>query len=635
MRLILSKFPSSVRTRWCRVADNIISKKKRTVSFDDLKHLLFVCHLFQNGRGEDTPRIGEGNAPSKAECLTKARKDSCNKTAPLSCWYCTGPHIVDECHQISQMGPEEKLGAIRELGLCFGCLRCGPRSQYCRNRKSCNIRNGNHRTLLHRHQEVEVVQGVEVVQEVEVVGTERSNRALVAQEEGTHDKIAMFRAVRGGSIGTGMSVVPIRIRSREERKFFMKAFLDNGSSTCFVSEALMQTLGSTERQDVKVKVETINRVGEVACSLVSGLLLLDYEGKTCITLPPVLSPPRIPIGECDVVRSEDLECWPHLREIYIPDVEAEVSLLIENNVPHLLEPREVINSTRLHEPHAIRTLFGWVVCGAKGKGCQELVNRIQVTSKHLKLDHMLVESYNRKYDDAASNRREMSAEDRKWIEIIEKGVRTVGRSYDVLLPLRGNHGPLPETRDIALPRMHSLRKKIVKDGNYAKQNSAFMTEMQQKGYAEQVTTASPGNVWYIPHFGVQHPDKPDKVRVVFDSASKVEGTLLNDLLLQGPDMMNSLLGVLVKFVGGLFAYIGDINTIFYQVRVPEHQWDYLMFFWWENSLDEEPKEWRMAVHLFRPCSSPSIANFVLKRQQATLGMNFQRKHGSQLPTTIM
>ncbi|XP_068229469.1 uncharacterized protein [Palaemon carinicauda] len=165
-----------------------------------------------------------------------------------------GPHMVDECHQISQMGPEEKPGAIRELGLCFGCLRSGHRSQYYRNRKGCNICNGNHPTLLHRQQEVEVVE------------SEHSNRALVVQEECSHEKIAMFRAV--SSIGTGMSVLRIRIRSREGREVLTKDFLDNGSSTCFVSEALMQTLGCTERQDIKVNLETINGIQEVSCSLV-------------------------------------------------------------------------------------------------------------------------------------------------------------------------------------------------------------------------------------------------------------------------------------------------------------------------------------------------------------------------------
>ncbi|XP_068243707.1 uncharacterized protein [Palaemon carinicauda] len=144
-----------------------------------------------------------------------------------------------------------------------------------------------------------------------------------------------------------------------------------------------------------------------------------------------------------------------------------------------------------------------------------------------------------------------------------EGGRTVWGSYKVPLPLHDHLRPLPETKDIALHHMHNLGKKLVKDGAYTKQYSAFMTEMLEKGYAERVTAASQENVWYIPHFGVQQPDKPSRVCVVFDCANKVEGTSLNDLLLRGPDMMNSLLGVLVKFRGGLFTYTGDINTMFY------------------------------------------------------------------------
>lgn len=53
--------------------------------------------------------------------------------------------------------------------------------------------------------------------------------------------------------------------------------------------------------------------------------------------------------------------------------------------------------------------------------------------------------------------------------------------------------------------------------------------------------------WYLPIFGVYHPQKKDKIRVVFDSSAKHEGLALNDVLLQGPDMNNTLLGVLMRF----------------------------------------------------------------------------------------
>ena len=53
--------------------------------------------------------------------------------------------------------------------------------------------------------------------------------------------------------------------------------------------------------------------------------------------------------------------------------------------------------------------------------------------------------------------------------------------------------------------------------------------------------------WYIPMLAVYHPKKPDSVRVVFDSSAKFQDVSLNNVLLQGPDLCNSLLGILLRF----------------------------------------------------------------------------------------
>ena len=53
--------------------------------------------------------------------------------------------------------------------------------------------------------------------------------------------------------------------------------------------------------------------------------------------------------------------------------------------------------------------------------------------------------------------------------------------------------------------------------------------------------------WNLPHFDVYHLKKPEQIRVVFDSSAEYQGKSLNRELLAGPDLMNTLLGVLVRF----------------------------------------------------------------------------------------
>jgi hypothetical protein len=53
--------------------------------------------------------------------------------------------------------------------------------------------------------------------------------------------------------------------------------------------------------------------------------------------------------------------------------------------------------------------------------------------------------------------------------------------------------------------------------------------------------------WFLPHHGVINPQKPEKLRVVFDAATKFQGTSLNNQLVQGPDFTNNLIGVHLRF----------------------------------------------------------------------------------------
>ena len=111
-----------------------------------------------------------------------------------------------------------------------------------------------------------------------------------------------------------------------------------------------------------------------------------------------------------------------------------------------------------------------------------------------------------------------------------------------------------------------------------------------------------------------HPQKPDKIRVVFDASSEFKEESLNKHLLQGPDLTNDLFGVLSRFRKEHVAFMCDIEGMFLQVQVaPEHR-NFLRFLWWEDGdLSKSLTEYRMSVHIFGAISSPGCANFTLKR----------------------
>ena len=77
----------------------------------------------------------------------------------------------------------------------------------------------------------------------------------------------------------------------------------------------------------------------------------------------------------------------------------------------------------------------------------------------------------------------------------------------------------------------------------------------------------PDRIWYLPHHSDENPNKPGKVRRVANAASKFRGQSLNTNLLTGPDLLNSLLGVLMRFRENPIAVLADIEGMFTQIAI--------------------------------------------------------------------
>ena len=128
--------------------------------------------------------------------------------------------------------------------------------------------------------------------------------------------------------------------------------------------------------------------------------------------------------------------------------------------------------------------------------------------------------------------------------------------------------------------------------------------------------------WYIPHHPVFNPKKPEKLRVVFDCAASYQNTSLNKQLLQGPNTVNSLVGVLLRFRKEAVALAADIEEMFLQVTVPEKDRSAFRLLWWKDgNIHSNPTEYALTVHPFGAISSPFCVHFALRKTVEMFGMD--------------
>ncbi|XP_036003015.1 uncharacterized protein LOC118566077 [Fundulus heteroclitus] len=360
----------------------------------------------------------------------------------------------------------------------------------------------------------------------------------------------------------------------------------------------------------------------VASKLASNLQVRSFDSDTHVKIKQAYSRDFIPVDKSSIPTRETALQWPHLKGIanqLQPLQDCEVGLLIGYDCPSALAPLEVVTG-QLTEPFAQRTILGWSIIGSGNphldrEGNQSYVHRIKVkempTPTTADVLKVLESDFNeRNYED-----KYVSQEDVYFLQLLSDTIKQRDDGhYQMPLPFRDNKPPaLPNNKRLATVRLHHLKKRLKADKQYHEHYRAFMKDIISSGDAELAPPVTDETVWYIPHHGVYHPKKPTKLRVVFDCSAKFLGVSLNNTLLTGPDMINSLVGVLCRFRKENVAITCDIERMFHQFFVCPEMRNYLRFLWWpDGQLDTEPKEYRMAVHLFGAGSSPGCANFGLK-----------------------
>ncbi|XP_058128544.1 uncharacterized protein LOC131292823 [Anopheles ziemanni] len=269
------------------------------------------------------------------------------------------------------------------------------------------------------------------------------------------------------------------------------------------------------------------------------------------------------------------------------------------------------------QPIAAKTRLGWVICGTQGTPtsrqphsvymctCTEADSRLDDTlRKYFLTDHI-------SYDSPVTI---LSRSDERALTILESTTRLIDERYETSLLWKSDDISLPDNRKMALKRLECLERRMKREPDLANAVNEKLTEHLSKGYVRKLLpeelTSCYARKWYLPIFPITNPNKPGKMRLVWDAAATHQGTSLNANLISGPDLLTELPAVLHKFREFKFAITADIREMYHQVKINEKDMQSQRFLWRWGNADNKPEEFVMTRMTFGATCSPASALFV-------------------------
>ncbi|KAL0821975.1 hypothetical protein ABMA28_005363 [Loxostege sticticalis] len=213
------------------------------------------------------------------------------------------------------------------------------------------------------------------------------------------------------------------------------------------------------------------------------------------------------------------------------------------------------------------------------------------------------------------NKPRKNKDDLRAIEILDSTCSLKDGRWTVGLPWKSDVTAMPDSYDNAYTRLKSIIKKMAASDVYASRYEDRINHLFSNNYARAIEAGQTGErVWYLPHFGVDNPNK-SKLRLVFDAAAKTQGRSLNDFLLQGPDLLNSLYGIMYRFREYPIAVVGDIKDMFLCIKIRDDDQHALRFLW-KSSDSQTVREYAMTSLIFGANCSPFVAQYINQTKNA-------------------
>lgn len=644
---IVQKLPYSIQEKWTTHADKY--KCANDCSYPPFDIFANFLHniarlkndpsfMYEVNTTQSSKTFTSKNVSTSRSTVVKVEKTDISPTCPVH----GTNHSLNMCRSFRKKSINERKDFIKKNNICFKC--CGPEKHFakdCNRTISCVLcKSSKHPTALHIDKSQETFSKSLPSKPVNRMDSDHTSeettvRCSPVDSDNNNRVSSSCISVCGNPLSTSKScakIVLVKVHHKDNPQNALKlyAVLDEQSNRTLAKSKLFDYF-DIPGPELPYSLKSCSGEFQHYGRRTSGFVVESLDFNYRLNLPDIIECNYIPDSRDEIPSPECASMYGHLQDIAkeIPQIDPDVDILLL--IGRDILPAHHILDQRLgngNEPYAQKLRLGWVVVGETCLGSQHQTDSISAyrtftlmdarpscippceNKIHLKeLNDVFAKT---ELDDTPA----LSVEDRKFLNLMESSASKDNEGcWSMPLPFRDGRTPLPNNKEQALKRAHVFATSLRKNEKKREDVTKFMEKLFNNQHAEEAPPLTQSDeCWYLPLFAVYNSKKPGKVRCVFDSSAKFRNTSLNDVLLSGPDLLNSLLGILLRFRQRSVAVSADIEQMFYRFTVPPQHRNFLRFLWHrDNDVNKELAEFRMTRHVFGNKPSPSIATFGLRK----------------------
>ena len=216
-----------------------------------------------------------------------------------------------------------------------------------------------------------------------------------------------------------------------------------------------------------------------------------------------------------------------------------------------------------------------------------------------------------------------SRKDQDELEMLEKGVKLVNGQIQVSYPFIRDPNCLPYNRNVVLRIAEKLEKRLLSTDMHTNYNQEFQKYIDRGGVVKltkQEIEEYKGPVNYISHHGVIQDSVTTPLRIVTNSSLKNGTYSLNECLARGPNSLNSMLDISLRFRCHEEGMVFDLTKAYNSLKtglVEKH----LRRFVWRFDPSEEWADYAFDCVAFGDIPAANCL---------TIGMNLTAKEGEHI-----